>query len=105
MAQTLKELLTQRAQLDQQIEQAQRNEKAAAIAKVRALMAEYALTAKDLQLAATAKARGKGPRTGAKVPVKYRDKATGDTWSGRGLQPRWLRQALADGRKLADFAV
>jgi DNA-binding protein H-NS len=106
MAQTLKELLAQRAQLDQQIEQAQRSEKAEAIAKVRALMAEYGLSAKDLQFAPRAgKTRGSGPRTGTKVPAKYRDKATGDTWSGRGLQPRWLRQALASGRKLTDFAV
>lgn len=37
--------------------------------------------------------------------VKYRNPATGDTWSGRGLQPRWLKQALAEGRQLADFAV
>jgi DNA-binding protein H-NS len=39
------------------------------------------------------------------VPAKYRDPATGTGWSGRGLQPKWLKAALADGRKLSDFAV
>lgn len=38
-------------------------------------------------------------------PYKYRDPATGDTWSGKGLQPRWLKTALANGKTLADFDV
>ncbi len=40
------------------------------------------------------------------VPAaKYVDPATGSTWSGRGLQPAWLKAALADGKELADFEV
>ena len=39
------------------------------------------------------------------VAAKYRNKATGETWSGRGLQPKWLKAALAAGRKIDDFAV
>lgn len=35
----------------------------------------------------------------------YRDKLTGDTWSGRGLKPRWLAEALAKGKSLSDFHV
>lgn len=45
----------------------------------------------------------KAPNTS--VPVKYRDPATGEAWSGRGLKPRWLADALAAGRTLADFEV
>jgi DNA-binding protein H-NS len=64
-------------------------------------MAEHGLTAADIT-ARTAKA----PKTsGSKVAAKYRNKATGETWSGRGLQPRWLKAALASGKKLADFSV
>ncbi|MBN8493416.1 MAG: ParB/RepB/Spo0J family partition protein [Burkholderiales bacterium] len=37
--------------------------------------------------------------------VRYRCPATGSTWSGRGLQPAWLKVALADGKTLSDFAV
>ena len=37
--------------------------------------------------------------------IRYRDAATGATWSGRGLQPHWLKQRLADGAKLADFDI
>jgi DNA-binding protein H-NS len=97
---SVSELLAQKAAIEQQIADAQRAERAGAVAKVRALMAEHGLTLADLSTkAATAK------RTGAKVAAKYRDAATGDTWSGRGLQPKWLKQALASGKKISDFAL
>lgn len=35
--------------------------------------------------------------------AKYRDPASGQTWSGRGLKPKWLSVALASGKTLADF--
>ena len=39
----------------------------------------------------------------AKPAVKYRHPATGQTWSGKGLQPAWLKAALANGKRLASF--
>lgn len=46
------------------------------------------------------------PKPGRQVPAaKYRDPETGQTWSGRGLKPRWLVAALDGGKTLADFAV
>jgi DNA-binding protein H-NS len=99
----LKDLIAQRAALDQQIAQAQRDARAQAIAQVKALMAEHGLTQADL--AVTRSTQGKAKSAGTKVAAKYRNQATGETWSGRGLQPRWLKAALAGGKKLADFAV
>ena len=96
----LNELLAQKAALEKQIEQTQREERQSAIARVRAVMAEYGLVASDLS---TRRPRKGG--TGTKVAAKYRNKATGETWSGRGLQPRWLKAAVAAGKKLTDFAV
>ena len=99
----LQELLAQKEALERQIEQTKREERADAIAKVRALMSEYGLTLADLSgKPAPTKA---GPKPGGKVAPKYRDASTGQTWSGRGLQPNWLKAALAAGRKLEDFAV
>jgi DNA-binding protein H-NS len=97
----LTDLLAQRASLEKQIADAQREERSGAIAQIKALMAEHGLTAADLS-SRTGKANKVG---GTKVAAKYRNKATGETWSGRGLQPRWLKAALASGKKLADFAV
>jgi DNA-binding protein H-NS len=42
---------------------------------------------------------------GVKVKPKYRDAKTGDTWSGRGVHPRWLRAALKSGKKLDSFLI
>ena len=97
---SLTELLAQKAALEQQIEKTQREERQTAIARIRTLMAEYGLTAADLS-ARPAKKAG----SGSKVAAKYRNKATGEAWSGRGLQPRWLKAALSAGKKLSDFAV
>ena len=99
---SLSELLAQRAALEIQIEQTQREERSEAIARVKTLMIEHGLTAADLTTRAPAKS---SPGGGKKVAAKYRNKATGETWSGRGLQPRWLKAALTTGKKITDFAV
>ena len=107
---TLQELLAQKAALEQQqaelerkIADSKRAERADAIAKVQALMAEYGLTLADLSGRLPAAKSAKG--SGAKAAVKFRDAATGQTWSGRGLQPNWLKAALAAGRTLDEFRV
>ena len=39
------------------------------------------------------------------VAPKYRDSASGATWTGRGKQPKWLATALKSGKKLEDFKI
>lgn len=95
---TLQELLAQKEALEREIELRKKQDRAEAIAKVRALMDEYGLSISDLTTRAVSKPAGK-------VAVKYRNPASGDSWSGRGLQPNWLKKELAAGRKLADFLV
>lgn len=103
---SLKDLMAQRAALDKIIADTQREERSGAIQKIHALMAEYGLSLADIG--------SKGPKTGSsgmpkkssgKVAAKYRNKATGESWSGRGLKPKWLTAALAAGRSMNDFAV
>jgi DNA-binding protein H-NS len=99
----LADLMAQKAALEKKIAEAQTQERAAAITQIKGLMAQYGLSLADLGgKSAPAKA---GPRKGSKVAVKYRDPASGNAWSGRGLKPKWLQAALAQGRKLSDFAV
>jgi DNA-binding protein H-NS len=98
----VKELLAKRAEIDKKIMEARREEHAAAIAKVREIMAEHGLTAADIA-GKTAVARKKAPAS--KVAPKYRNADTGDTWTGRGLQPKWLRAALEKGARLDDFRI
>ncbi len=98
---SLAELMAQKEALEKRIADARRTERADAIQKIKTLMDEYGLTAADLN----ARSGAGRARKGSKVPAKYRDPASGSTWSGRGLQPNWLKAALGAGRKLSDFAL
>lgn len=41
-----------------------------------------------------------------KAAIKYRNTANdNEIWSGRGKQPKWLVEALANGAELEDFRV
>lgn len=97
---TLSELLAQKAALEKQILEVQREERAQAIAQIRELMSRYGLTLADVAGKPAVPAK-----PGAKVAPKYRDPATGATWSGRGLQPKWLKNALDAGRSLSEFTL
>jgi DNA-binding protein H-NS len=41
---------------------------------------------------------------GRKVAPKYRDRS-GNTWSGRGATPRWMKAAMKAGAKRDDFLI
>lgn len=81
------ELQAEIKKLQQQAEQVRREELAGAIAKIVATMNEYGISVDDLGAAPRSKIVRKS-RT--PVAAKYRDTTTGQTWSGRGKEPRWL---------------
>jgi DNA-binding protein H-NS len=96
------------------LEAAESAKKQSAVAEVLALMKKLGVTADDLKAGASGAARGRGrPRAegarkgGARapVPVKFRDPASGDAWSGRGRTPRWLAAHEAQGRSREEFRV
>jgi DNA-binding protein H-NS len=77
------------------------NQKAEALKKeLRSLGEDYAEVGR---IAIYGRKRG-GSLKGRKVPIKYRDKS-GNTWAGRGAQPRWLTAAIRAGAKKDDFLV
>ena len=96
------DLERQAAELEKQIKEAMQAERAGVITKIRQMLADNGLTVADLMSA-------KSPRgasgNGSKVAPKYKDPATGSTWSGRGLKPKWGQAALADGKSLDDLKV
>ncbi len=94
---TLKELLAQIEALQTQVSDVRQREVGEAVAKVRAIVDEYQLTAKDVFPSGKIKSAGK--KTGT-VAAKYRDPITGQTWSGRGLAPKWLA-----GKEKGDYLI
>lgn len=47
--------------------------------------------------------RKTGTKPGVKARIKYENKITGQTWGGRGLKPKWIKDLLAEGRDLKDY--
>ena len=102
----LPSLLAQKAELDKQIAKAKAEEKAAVLAQMRSAMEQYGITPEDLFTPAK---RGRKPgstNSGERKPVapKYRNEA-GETWTGRGKQPKWVAEALASGLTLEDLMI
>jgi DNA-binding protein H-NS len=60
--------------------------------------------AKAAKPAAAPKSRNSATK-GTKVAAKYRHPETGQTWSGRGILPKWMTEEIAKGRKREDFAI
>lgn len=96
-------LLAQKVELDKQIVKAKAEEKAAVLAHIRSAMEQYEITTEELTAAPK---RGRKPGSAERKPVapKYRNEA-GDTWTGRGKQPKWVAEALASGLTLEDLLI
>ena len=97
-----------RAHTDRMIAETLRNERASVISQIKTLMAENGITAADLASGKPGRPPKIGiaePGTTRKVAAKYCNKDTGESWSGRGLKPKWLTAALESGRTLTEFAV
>ncbi|WP_087865100.1 H-NS histone family protein [Comamonas thiooxydans] len=90
---SVKELLAQRAKLDEQISALQKEERGAAIESVRETIANYNLTVDECF---STPRKGKGSRSGVVVQAKYRNNETGQTWSGRGKPPLWIADKNRD---------
>ncbi len=89
------------------------------IQDILAKMQAFGITVKDLQSVAGTPRKGRGrpaavkkaKALGAKkkssttpVAAKFRG-PNGETWSGRGLTPRWLASLVAQGQSKESFAI
>ena len=95
------ELQREIARLMQQAEAARKAEVAAVIADIRAQMHAHGITVADLDRSPGRSSRVKG----GTVAAKYRNQATGETWTGRGKMPRWLQAQVNSGKRKEDFLI
>jgi DNA-binding protein H-NS len=101
MTTSYKELLQQREALEQAIANARAHELSEAVRRARELVAEFGLTVQDVFPSGRANGKTTGKSsTGNKVAAKYRDPATGQTWTGRGKAPKWI-----DGQDRAKYLI
>jgi DNA-binding protein H-NS len=115
MTKTYAQIIKQIEVLKQDAEKVRRKEVDGVVGRIREAIAVYQLSAEDLGFGSkkpkaagktVAKSLRRRGAQAAKAPavVKFRNE-TGGTWGGRGKRPQWLRDALAAGKTLADFAV
>lgn len=116
-ARTLEQIHADIKRLEQEAKSVRDAEVAEVVAKMKAAIEHYGLTAADLGLASRAgrkvgkgraapspKARKKGAAAKSPRPVKYRDEA-GNAWVGHGKRPKWFVDALAAGKSAEDLLV
>lgn len=107
MTQTYKQIQKQIKTLQRQAEKLRAQDSDGVIARIKVAIAHYGLTAEQLGFGATAngvKAKEKAGKAAPTRSAKYSD-GQGNSWSGMGKRPYWLRDALAAGRTLEEFAT
>ena len=107
MAQSYKQIQKQIEALQRQADKIRDQEVKGVVDRIKVAIAHYGLTAEQLGL--NAKSGGGNAKARAKkaAPVraaKYSD-GQGNSWSGMGKRPFWLRDALNAGRALEEFAT
>ena len=77
--------------------------KAESVSILKAAMAEAGLTPADLGGVVATKPPANAVRN--TVAPKFVNHATGETWSGRGMRPRWLKSATDAGMDVEHFRI
>lgn len=107
------ELQTQIAALQKRADAILQAERQAAIETINELVTTFAIARSEIRFAGASTAdrhpsatttRKPHSSAGTTVPPRFRD-AKGNTWAGRGMQPKWLREALEAGEKIEAFRV
>lgn len=116
---SLLDIQTQIEKLQKQASEIKDREFDSTVQDILTKMQAFGITIKDLQRAGSAGRRGKtkgkatagskstntkAQKTSTVVAAKYRG-PNGESWSGRGLTPRWLSALLAEGKTKEEFAI
>jgi DNA-binding protein H-NS len=99
----LSELKELQYDIDQEVKNRQQGDLAKARQQILSIAQDVGVTVEEL-LAVNSKKSSKGK--GHKVEPQYHNPADmGQTWTGRGRQPKWIAEGIAGGKQLADFRI
>ena len=113
------DIQSQIQKLQKQASEIRAREFDATVRDIRGKMQAFGITLKDLQVTEPGRGKGRGRPaskgnvkvaslkkkvTSTPVAAKYRG-PNGESWSGRGLTPRWLASLIAQGQSKEDFAI
>jgi DNA-binding protein H-NS len=106
MTQSFKQIQKQIEALQRQADKLREQEVKGVVDRIKVAIAHYGLTADQLGFDArsgSGRAKSKAKKSAPVRSAKYSD-GQGNSWSGMGKRPFWLRDALAAGRSLEEFA-
>lgn len=99
----LEQIQQQIAELQKKAEEIAIQRKQPVIEEIKAKIKAYGLTARDLGLFELTSVQPTVEKTKKPVAIKYRHNE--DTWTGRGMKPKWVVKYLEGGGKLEDLLV
>ena len=116
MTESYQKIQRQIEALQRQADKLRKKEAEGVVARIKVAIAHYGLTAQQLGLGGTSKQgrSGAGADSRANSPANFRATSgavasarfadgKGNTWSGRGPRPRWLREAINGGGSIDAF--
>jgi len=90
---SLEELKSLRKDVEKAIVGFQERQRSEALKELKAVAAKHGMSVEEI-------VGGKAKKGKAKAPAKYRNPSdANETWSGRGRQPAWYKDAVAKGAK------
>ncbi|MBF9028974.1 H-NS histone family protein [Rhodobacterales bacterium HKCCE3408] len=97
---TREELISLRNDVDAALKNSEKEAKKQALAAAQKAAAEHGFSLDDIL--GGKKAAASGPKSAPKYANPSDPK---QTWTGRGRQPGWVKDALAKGKKLEDMSI
>jgi DNA-binding protein H-NS len=98
----LSELKGLQAEIEKEIKARQQHEVTKGRKQILAIAQGLGISVEEL----LANGGGKSKGNGKKVQAQYRNPAdNGQTWTGRGRQPKWIAEGLSSGKSLDDFRI
>jgi len=99
------QLIELKGRIEEMIEARIEREREALLRKLDAIRGYEAMTAKSVNGVPHANGGSGKKKSRAGATPRYRDPGTGATWTGRGPQPRWMREAIRAGKSPDDFLI
>jgi DNA-binding protein H-NS len=102
----LGELKQLQVDIEKEIKGRQQDEVKKAREQILSIAQTLGVSVEDLLADSKKKAKAGASETKEKVRAQYRNPNDPEqTWTGRGRQPKWVVEALAQGKKMEDFRI
>jgi DNA-binding protein H-NS len=101
---SLIDIQKQIAELQAQAAEIKSREFSEKLAMIKETMVTYGITLEDLEGKVVKAPRQVGSKSANPAPAKYTG-PDGESWSGRGLMPKWMSALVAGGRAKEEFLI